>query len=251
MLIQRHRSPSRSLVQLALAPALVLLLVSVAIPVTMSAAREPTFPITSTGDTTGQTSNSAVIRTDSGTILQAGNPITLPVEAVNVQNLAAVTVMVSYDPAVLRVAGCQCNPAFETWTKCNTQLDDDGDSQPDAVVFNMLSWDGLSAGEGAPLNLANIAWGVAGTPDPGTVSTLIVEVLTFADPFGIPISRSAENGQITVGITRVTISDIMLVAANWGQPATGGNAQLDLVLDGTIDVQDVSALAGHWRGTWP
>jgi hypothetical protein len=53
------------------------------------------------------------------------------------------------------------------------------------------------------------------------------------------------------GIARVTISDIMRIAANWGQPASGDNAQLDLVLDGTIDVQDVSALAGHWRGTWP
>jgi len=60
-----------------------------------------------------------------------------------------------------------------------------------------------------------------------------------------------KNGQVTVGIAHVKIPDIMGIAVNWGQPAGGGNAQLDLVPDGIIDVQDVSALAEHWRGTWP
>ena len=194
--------------------------------------------------------NSAVVRAGSGSILQIRGTITLPVEAVDVQGLGAATVVVGYDPAVLEVAGCQRNPAF-TYGLCNTQFDRDTDGVPDAVSFNVISLDGLSAGEGTPLNLADIAWAVAGEPDPGTTSTLTVEVPTFADADAIPIGASAENGQITVGIARVRISDIMAVVANWGQPTSGGNEQCDLVPDGVIDVQDISVLAEHWRGTWP
>ena len=194
---------------------------------------------------------SAVVRAGSGSILQVGSPITLPVEAVDVQDLGAATVVVGYDPAVLQVTGCQRNRAFDVGL-CNTQFDRDGDSVADAVGFNAVSMDGLSAGEGAPLNLVDIAWGVVGTPGPGMTSTLVVEVQTFTESDGYTsIDVSAENGQVTVGITQVRVSDIMRVAADWGQPATGGTAQLDLVLDGIIDVQDVSALAEHWRGTWP
>jgi uncharacterized protein len=52
-----------------------------------------------------------------------------------------------------------------------------------------VSLDGLSSGGGEPLNLWDVIWAVVGTPDPGTVSTLTVNVSAFTDPFGIPISR--------------------------------------------------------------
>ena len=250
LLNQRHRSPPCSPVQVALVPALVLLLVSVAIPVTMAAARQPASLIPSTGDTTGQTSSSAVVRAGSGTILQPSHPITLPVEAAQVQNLGAATVVVGYDPAVLTVAGCQRNRAFDVGL-CNTTYDRDDDGTPDAVRFNLVSLGGLSTTDGNALRLADIAWRVAASPSPGTIIMLEVKVPTFTDTDGFPISVSAENGQVTVGIAQVRISDIMRIAAQWGQSASGDNAQLDLVLDGIIDVQDVSALAGHWRGTWP
>ncbi len=250
MLTQRHRSPLCSLVQVALVPALVLLLVSVAIPVTMSAGRQPPPLITSTGDTTGQTSNSAVVRAGSGTILQASSPITLSVEAAQVQGLGAATVDVIYDSTVLTAAGCQRNPVFNIGL-CNMAYDSNRDGTPDTVKFNVVSPDGLSAPDGTPLRLADIAWRVSGSPDPGTTITLEVKTWTFTDTDGVQMSVSPENGQIVFGIARVTISDIMLLAAHWGQPASGSNAQLDLVLDGIIDVQDVSALAEHWRGMWP
>jgi len=197
--------------------------------------------------------HSAVVRASGGSVLQVGSPITLPVEAINVQNLATAKVVVGYDPAVLQVAGFQRNPAFNV-TVSNQEFDRDEDGVPDAVNFVVVSMDGLSADEGAPLNLANIAWTVVGGPDPGTTSTLEVEIPEFyGDDDGVPfpISVLAENGQVTFGIAQVRTSDIMAVVANWGQPATGSTAQLDLVPDGIIDVQDVSALAEHWRGTWP
>jgi hypothetical protein len=225
-----------------------LLLVSVMISATMTAAQEPTSPIASTGDLTGATSNGAVVRAGSGVIPQDGGTVTLPVEAIEVQNLGAATVMVGYDPAVLQVAGCQRNPAFD-FGLCNSQFDSD-DGVPDAVRFNVLSLDGLSAVEGTPLNLADITWAVVGQPDVWITSTP-VEVTTFTDPDGIPIGVSAENGQITVGTTCVTVQHIMTVVAHWGQPAGGGSECYDLVADGSIDIQDIQAVASHWREAWP
>ena len=232
----------------ALASAL-LLLAAVMISATMTTAQEPTSPITNTGDFAAEISNGAVVRAGSGVILQDGGTITLPVETIEVQNLGAATVMVGYDPAVLQVAGCQRNPAFD-FGLCNSQFDGDDDGLPDAVRFNVLSLDGLSAGQETPLNLVNITWALVGRPDV-EIAITPVEVLTFTDPDGIPIGVSAENGQVTVGTACVTVQHIMAVVAHWGQPASGGHEHYDLVADGIIDIQDVLVLASHWREAWP
>jgi hypothetical protein len=226
-----------------------LMLASVMISAAMTVAQEPTSPITNTGDFVAETSNGAVVRAGCGVIQQAGGTVTLPVEAIEVQNLGAATVVVGYDPAVLQAAGCQRNPAFD-FGLCNLEYDRDDDGVPDAVCFNVLSLDGLSAGQEPPLNLADITWAVVGQPDAWITSTP-VEVSTFTDPDGIPIGVSAENGQITVGTTCVTVQHIMTVVAHWGQPASGGNECYDLVADGIIDIQDVQTLASHWREAWP
>ncbi|MBC8447962.1 MAG: hypothetical protein H8D78_09445 [Chloroflexi bacterium] len=238
----------------ALVPAL-LLLAAVLISVTMTAAQEPTSPIANTGDFAAETSAGAVVRAGSGVILQDGGTVTLPVDAIEVQNLMAATVMVGYDPAVLQVAGCQRNPAFDVGLcipQC-TECDRDDDGVLDAVKFAVGSMEpeGLSAAEGSPLNLADITWAVVGEPDLGVTSTLEVEVPTFTDPLAIPISVSAENGQVMVGTACVRVHHIMAVVAHWGQPASGGNEHYDLVPDGIIDVQDVMALAQNWRDAWP
>ena len=47
------------------------------------------------------------------------------------------------------------------------------------------------------------------------------------------------------GDCRVTVSDIMQVAARWGQ---AGGAE-DVNNDGTVDVADVQQVAGQWRET--
>ena len=113
------------------------------------------------------------------------------------QGLGAATVVVGYDPAVLEVAGCRPNPEFDLGL-CNPQFDRDEDGEPDAVRFNVVSLEGLSAADDAPLNLADITWAVVGRPEVGTVSTLEVEVLTFDAWDATPIDVSAENGQVTV-----------------------------------------------------
>lgn len=226
----------------------VLLVTTLRIPIAVTSVRETRF--LAAGQVADETSASAVVRAGSGAILQVGSPITLPLEVIQVQDLGAVTVIVGYDPAVLTVAGCRRNPAFNVGL-CNTALDRDADGTPDAVYFNLVSLNGLSALDGEPLSLVEIAWLVDGDPEPGTATSFKVDVTTFADTDGLPMDVSAENGQVTVGIARVRVDDIMRVAANLGDPAAGGNAQLDLVPDGIIDAQDVSALAEHWRGTWP
>ncbi|MFQ5343162.1 MAG: cohesin domain-containing protein, partial [Anaerolineae bacterium] len=210
MLNQRRCWSLRSLAQPVLKIGLAsLLLASAMIPIALSAPEESASRVARTVGITNETFGQAVVRAGSGAILQVGSPITLPVEVAYVQDLATARVVVGYDPAVLQVAGFQRNPAFSV-TVPNQEFDRDEDGVPDAVNFAVLSMDGLSAGEGSPLNLANIAWTVVGGPDPGTTSTLVVEVPEFyGDDNGVlfPISVSAENGQVTVGIAQVRISD--------------------------------------------
>ncbi len=220
-----------------------LLLASVLISVTMIAAQEPA-------------SDGAVVRAGSGVILPPGGTVTLPVEAIGVQNLGAATVMVGYDPAVLSVAGCQRNPEFDLGM-CNQEFDRDDDGVPDAVRFNVLSIEGLSATEEVPLNLTDITWAVVGEPC-NITSTLEVEVLTFTDPDAIPISVSAENGQVTVGTNLtgdldcdcdVDVADVMMVAGKWScqlEEDECYDAHCDLNGDGDIDVVDIMLVVAHW-----
>ena len=141
----------------------------------------------------------ASVRAISGSLQIPGGIVTLPVEAVGVQNLGAATVMVGYDPAVLKVVGCQRNAAFDAGL-CNSQFDRNDDGVPDAVRFNVVSLGGLNGAEGSPLNFVNITWGGADTLNMGATSVLEVEIQTFTDTDGIPIEASAENGQVTVAI---------------------------------------------------
>ena len=142
---------------------------------------------------------SASVRALSGSLQIPGGTVALPVEAVGVQNLGAATVMIGYDPAVLKVIGCQRNAAFDAGL-CNSQFDRDDDGVPDAVRFNVISLGGLNGSEGSPLNFVNITWGGAETLDTGATSVLEVEIRTFTDTDGIPIEASAENGRVTVTI---------------------------------------------------
>lgn len=139
----------------------------------------------------------AVVRAGSGSILQNGGVVTLPVEAVGVRDLGAATVVVGYDPAVLEVAGCRHNPEFDLGM-CNPDFDRDEDGTPDAVRFNVISLEGRSTTDDVPLNLVDVTWAVAGQPDAETVATLGIEVLTFDRWDATPITVAAENGQITV-----------------------------------------------------
>jgi len=251
MFNRSDRSSWGSLVQIALMLALALLL--------LAGVDTLWQPATATASPTAL--DGAVVRAGSGVILQDGGTITLPVETIEVQNLGAATVMVGYDPAVLQVAGCQRNPAFDSGL-CNPHFDRDDDGLPDAVRFNVLSLEGLSTVEGVPLNLADITWAVVGQPDLGTVSTLEVEVLTFSGWDGTPIGVSAENGQVTV-VTAcvgdldsdgdVDVADVMMAASRWSCQLGDEcyDAHCDLDGDGDIDIADIMQVAAHWGERCP
>jgi hypothetical protein len=238
-------------------PVLALLLLTwVMISVTMAGAQEPTSPIANTGDFAVQTSSGAVVRAGSGMIVPPGGTVTLPVEAIGVQNLCAATVEVGYDPVQLSVAGCQRNPEFDLGL-CNQELDRDEDGLPDAVRFNVISMNGLSATEEVPLNLADITWAVVGEACLKITSTLEVEVSTFADPLGIPISVSAEDGGVMIGTDLVgdldcdcdvDVADVMMVASKWRCQLGDAcyDAHCDLDGDGGIDIVDIMQVAAHW-----
>jgi len=138
----------------------------------------------------------AVVTAASGVIGPDRAPLTLPVQVANVQRLGATTVQVGFDPARLRVTGCQRGVAFDVGL-CNTQVDRNGDSVADAVRFNVVSVNGVNAVP-TPIPLAHITWAITGTIAGAITTTLSVEVQTFADADGGPLSVVSEHGQITI-----------------------------------------------------
>jgi hypothetical protein len=247
MFNRSDRSSWRSLVQIAYMLVLALLLL---------AGADTLWQRACTADASHTALDGAVVRAGSGMIQQDGATVTLPVEAIEVQNLGAATVMVGYDPAVLQVDGCQRNPAFDAGM-CNPQFDRDDDGLPDAVRFNVVSLEGLSPVEEAPLNLADITWAEVREPCLEITSTLEVEVLTFSGWDGIPITVSAENGRVTVVTDLagdldsdgdVDVADVMMVASRWSCQLGDEcyDAYYDFDGDGDIDIADVMHVAVQW-----
>jgi len=147
----------------------------------------------------GPAQGHAVVRAGSQSLLHRSDriTITLPVEALEVQNVGAATVEVGFDPTMLRVVGCKPNRAFDIGL-CNKALDRDGDGTADAVRFNAVSLDGLGASGEEPLNLADLTWVVKEGLKAGTTITLGLQVPAFTDVNGLPISIAVQSGRITI-----------------------------------------------------
>ena len=138
------------------------------------------------------------MRAASGSLVSGtpGPAVVLPVEVANVQGLGAATVLVGYDPASLKVVACQRNTLFDVGL-CNTSYDRNADGTPDAVLFNVVSLQGVSA-TGAPVTLVNITWQAVAAVHEARTTTLTVQVQTFTDTDGKPLAHTAQDGQITL-----------------------------------------------------
>ncbi len=138
-----------------------------------------------------------VVRAASG-VLTSGAPgpsVSLPVEAADVQGLGAATVLVEYDPAVLAALACQNSPRFDIGM-CNFSHDRDKDGTPDAVLFNVLSLNGVSGIE--PIVLVDITWQAVQAVATEQTTSLVVRIQTFTDAAGKPLPYTTQNGQITL-----------------------------------------------------
>jgi hypothetical protein len=123
-----------------------------------------------------------------------GPSAVFPITVTGVQKLGAATVVVGYDPASLKPVDCKRGPAFDVGV-CNRSYDRDGDGTDDAVLFIVLSLNGVST-TGTVVPLANITWqAVAAVPGEKTTA-LTVEVRTFTDTDGRPLTYATQDGQI-------------------------------------------------------
>ena len=120
----------------------------------------------------------------------------LPVEVANVQGLGAATVLVGYDPNILKVVACQRNVLFDVGL-CNINYDRNSDGKPDAVLFNVVSLRGVSA-TSSPVVLVSITWQAVAAVDAARSTNLTVQVQTFTDTDGKPLAHTAQDGQITL-----------------------------------------------------
>ena len=77
---------------------------------------------------------------------------------------------------------------------CNRSYDRDGDGTADAVFFAVLSLNGVSA-TGTAVPLANITWHAVAAVQDERVTALTVEVRTFADTDGWPLTTRPRTGR--------------------------------------------------------
>jgi hypothetical protein len=119
-----------------------------------------------------------------------------PVTVIDVQKLGAATVVVGYDPASLKPVACQRGPAFDVGV-CNRTYDRNGDGIADAVLFAVLSLNGVSTTDTA-VPLANITWQAAAAVQSETTTDLSVEVRTFTDTDGLLLTYTTQDGRITL-----------------------------------------------------
>jgi hypothetical protein len=133
-----------------------------------------------------------LVRAGSGEVAP-GDSITVPVTAEGVppgSPLAAATIEVRYDPAVLDATACNVDPGgiFDSGL-CNPNFDNDG-IDPDAVRFNVTSVLGVSG----DLLLTNITFNAVGQPS--DTGVLNVSISAFADPDGNPVPVTSQDGEM-------------------------------------------------------
>ena len=112
--------------------------------------------------------------------------MTVPLDALNAPGvkLGVATIDIVYDPNVLVPIACDDDPGlvFDA-SVCNLGFG------PGTIRFVGISLNGLLG----DIPLANITFQGLGT------GTLVVDIITYADPNGVPLPAVAQNGFITVG----------------------------------------------------
>lgn len=138
----------------------------------------------------------ATVIAGEGVVYSGGDVITLPIQVTNVQNLGAATILVSFDPTVIKATGCQRGVAFDAGL-CNLNVDSDADGKADQVLFNALSLNGVSTGE-TPVTMASISWQAVAPVTTDATAILHLQVDTFADADGRTLAAATQDGKIVV-----------------------------------------------------
>jgi hypothetical protein len=126
----------------------------------------------------------ATVRVDSASV-SAGGSVTVGLDALSVPTpgVAAVTIDVQYNNTVVDATACTQSSGGLV---CNVNY------APDKVLVTGASAYGVTGN----ITLAEITFRAIGQP--GQCSALDVQIVTFADPNGEPISVSAQDGQICI-----------------------------------------------------
>ncbi len=196
-------------------------------------------------------STTAVVRVGTASVPPGGS-IVMPVTAEGVpagSPVAALSIQVSYDPAVLDATACVVDPNHVFGSGfCNLTFEKNGIA-PDAVRFNATSASGVS---GNPI-LANITFQALGTS--GATSILGVVIPVFADPAGNPIPVSNQDGQLCItpcaDADADGVPDVSDNCPNWYNPLQNLPPWPVLLGGGDPDCDGFGTAAETFMGTVP
>jgi hypothetical protein len=164
--------------------------------VTLLAALFLIVPLSWGGQLHAEATADPLVRAVDGEVYSLGPATPLSIQAANAVKLGAATVIVGYDPALIKPIACTRNTQFNFFV-CNMAYDRDDDGVADAVAFSVLSLEGVSAGP-AGVAMANISWqAVANVAEPAA-TLLRVQVPTFSDSDGRALKVTTQDGTLTV-----------------------------------------------------
>lgn len=104
--------------------------------------------------------------------------------------VAAATMLLQYDPQVVRPVQCTAPAGSTLQGACNVNFN----RTQGLVKFNLLATDGVSG----QMHLYDLVFEVVGTAAPGAVSSLTLSVEAMVDVQSIPLRWRAEHGRLTV-----------------------------------------------------
>ena len=111
-----------------------------------------------------------------------------------------------------------------------------------AVVLPLLAWGSFAL---ASQVTGNLSTGINSTVGNG-ISGVVIPAPTGGGGGGGGAAITTPTTNPVWDSTNVGISDLSIMAAEWGQ--TGVNLPADLNHDGTVDILDFSILAANWNG---
>jgi hypothetical protein len=184
------------------------------------------------------------------TTLGPGQSSTVSLEALGMPSpgLGAVTIDVSYDPAVVDAVGCNANPhGVLDSGLCSIAY------APDVVRCVGLR---ASAGAVGDVSLCDITFQAISAS--GTQSSLALSVVELADTLAQPIPAATENGTITVGVAgdangdgHTSMVDAMLIAqcvAGLVDCNSIHQEMADVNCDGKVSMVDAMLIAQYVAG---
>ena len=167
---------------------------------------------------------------------------------------AAVDLTVRYDPAVLKIVDFSTPSDSEFYPNCFADSASYTSGQTRIACFQVTNWEA----QDPPISFGTLTWEVVGAAC--SVTDVVIEPISLVDARWRPVEVIVYGQRIAVGPFgdldgngHVDVADITQVASRWRMTDEDPDweARYDLNDDGIITIVDIMLVAAHWGESCP